>query len=81
MVNSQVINDLSNKIKEIIKNSPVQEIENNINALIRGALTKMELVTREEFDVQIKALQNTRELLVNMEAKLTELEAQIKQKQ
>jgi ubiquinone biosynthesis accessory factor UbiK len=81
MVNSQVINDLSNKIKEIIKNSPVQEIENNINALIRGALTKMELVTREEFDVQIKALQNTRELLVNMEVKLTELEAQIKQKQ
>jgi ubiquinone biosynthesis accessory factor UbiK len=81
MVNSQVINDLSNKIKEIIKNSPVQEIENNINALIRGALTKMELVTREEFDVQIKALQNTRELLVDMEVKLTELEAQIKQKQ
>ena len=81
MFNSQVINDLSNKINEIIKNSPLQDLENNINALVRGAFTKMELVTREEFDVQAEVLRNAREQLTDMEAKLTELEAQIKQKQ
>jgi BMFP domain-containing protein YqiC len=56
-------------------------MEKNINALIRGALTKMELVSREEYDVQVEMLRNAREQLTKMEEKLTELEAQLKQKQ
>jgi BMFP domain-containing protein YqiC len=81
MFNSQLINDLSSKINDIIKNSPLQDVENNINALIRGALTKMELVSREEFDVQAEVLRKAREQLANLEAKLTALEAELKQKQ
>jgi BMFP domain-containing protein YqiC len=81
MFNSQVIRDLSNKINEIIKKSPLSDVENNINALIRGAFTKMELVSREEFDVQSEVLRNAREQLVKMEARLAELEALLKQKQ
>ena len=81
MFNSPVINNLSNKINEIIKKSPLQDVENNINALIRGAFTKMELVSREEFDVQSEVLRNAREQLVKMEARLAELEALLKQKQ
>ncbi len=81
MFNSQVINDLSNKIKEIIKSSPLSDVENNINALIRGAFTKMELISREEFDVQAEVLRNAREQLIKLEVKLAELETQLKQKQ
>lgn len=81
MLNSQLINDLSNKINQIINSSPLPDMEKNINALIRGALTKMELVSREEFDVQAEMLRNAREQLTKMEEKLTELEAQLKQKQ
>jgi len=81
MFNSQLINDLSSKINDIIKNSPLQEVEKNINALIRGAFTKMELVSREEFDVQAEVLRNAREQLANLEAKLSALEAELKQKQ
>ena len=81
MFNSPVINNLSNKINEIIKKSPLQDVENNINALIRGAFTKMELVSREEFDVQSEVLRNAREQLVKMEARLAELEVLLKQKQ
>lgn len=80
MLNSQLINDLSNKINQIINSSPLPDMEKNINALIRGALTKMELVSREEFDVQAEILKNAREELVILEAKLAELEAQLKQK-
>lgn len=80
MFNSQLINDLSSKINDIIKNSPLQDVENNINALIRGAFTKMELVSREEFDVQAEVLRNAREQLANLEAKLSALEAELKQK-
>jgi ubiquinone biosynthesis accessory factor UbiK len=78
MFNSQAINDLSNKINEIIKSSPLADAEKNINALIQGVFTKMELVSREEFDIQAEVLRNTREKLVQLEAKLAELEAKIK---
>lgn len=81
MFSSEKINEISNKINEIIKSSPLADVEKNINALIRGAFTKMELVSREEFDVQAEVLRNTREKLATLEAKLSALEAQLKQKQ
>ena len=74
MFNSQVLNDLSNKINDLIKSSPLADVEKNINALIKGAFTKMELVSREEFDVQAEVLRNTREKLILLEKKLAELE-------
>jgi ubiquinone biosynthesis accessory factor UbiK len=80
MFNSQVLNDLSSKINEIIKSSPLADMEKNINALIQGAFTKMELVSREEFDVQAEVLRHAREKLVALEAKLAELEETLKQK-
>ena len=78
MFNSQVLNDLSNKINDLIKSSPLADVEKNINALIKGAFTKMELVSREEFDVQAEVLRNTREKLILLEKKLAELEEKTK---
>ena len=80
MINKQLINDLSNKIKEILKDSPLSEADKNIHALIQGMFTKMELISREEFDVQAEVLRNTRAKLVQLEAKLSELETQLKQR-
>ena len=37
MINNETINEISNKIKEIVKSSPLQDVEKNINALIKGA--------------------------------------------
>jgi BMFP domain-containing protein YqiC len=78
MFNSQKINDLSNKINEIVKSSPLADIEKNIHALIKGTFTKMELVSREEFDVQAEVLRTTRKKLQALEVKLAELEEKIK---
>ena len=80
MINNQVINDLSNKIKDILKESPLGDADKNIHALIQGMLTKMELISREEFDVQAEVLRITRAKLVQLEAKLSELETQLKQR-
>ncbi len=77
MFNADKINEISSKINEIIKSSPLADIEKNINALIQGAFTKMELVSREEFDVQAEVLRNTREKLAILEVKLAELEADL----
>ncbi len=80
MLNTEKINEISNKINEMIKLSPLADVEKNINALIRGTFTKMELVSREEFDVQAEVLRNTREMLHLLEAKLAAIEARLKQK-
>jgi hypothetical protein len=74
MLNAQFIEDLSIKIKEISKNTPIGDLQKNLRALLQGAFTKMELVSREEFDVQADVLRQAREKLDLLEAKLSELE-------
>jgi len=78
MLDSQKINEISNKIKEIVSSSPLGDVEKNINALLKSMFTKMELVTREEFEVQAEVLRNTRQKLELLEARLAELETQQK---
>lgn len=81
MLNSSQFQELSNKIKDITKSSPLADIDKNIHALIKGALTKMELVTREEFDVQAEVLRLAREQLESLEIKLAALEEQVLKEQ
>jgi len=78
MLNNEKLNEISNKIREIVKDSPLPDIEKNIDALLRGMFTKMELVTREEFDVQTEVLKRTRQKLEELEKKLFEIEARKK---
>jgi ubiquinone biosynthesis accessory factor UbiK len=80
MLNSQLLKDLSNKIKRIVEESPLGDAEKNIHALLQGVFTKMELVSREEFDVQAEVLRNTREQLTLCEERLAELESLLKDK-
>lgn len=74
MLDTHKINEISNKIKEMMSTSPLADVEKNLNALLKGAFTKMELVTREEFEVQAEVLRHTREKLEALEARLAELE-------
>jgi BMFP domain-containing protein YqiC len=74
MLNSQKLNDLSIKIKDIVNASPLADLEKNLNALLKSVFTKMELVTREEFEVQSEVLRNTRHKLELLEAHLATLE-------
>ena len=78
MLNNEKLNEISNKIREIVKDSPLPDIEKNIDALLKGMFTKMELVTREEFDVQTEVLKRTRQKLEEPEKKLFEIEARKK---
>jgi len=78
MLNKAKIQNLSNKIKNIIKDSPVSDMEDNINALLKSTFTKMDLVNREEFDVQTEVLKRTRSKLETLEAKIIDLEQKSK---
>ena len=75
MLNNEKLSEISNKIREIVKDSPLPDIEKNIDALLKGMFTKMELVTREEFDIQTEVLKRTRQKLEELEKKLSEIEA------
>ena len=75
MLNNEKLSEISNKIREIVKDSPLPDIEKNIDALLKSMFTKMELVTREEFDVQTEVLKRTRQKLEELEKKLSEIEA------
>jgi hypothetical protein len=66
--------DLSAKLSELIANSPAKDLEKNARALLSGFLSRLDLVTREEFDVQTEVLRRTRDKLDQLEAKVAELE-------
>lgn len=75
MVNVQFFEDLSIKIRSMVKDTPAGDLEKNLRALLQGAFTKLELVSREEFDVQADVLRHTREKLDLLETKLAQLES------
>jgi ubiquinone biosynthesis accessory factor UbiK len=66
--------ELTNKFSELIANSPAKDIEKNAKAFLSSALGRLDLVTREEFEVQRELLARSRERLEQLEAKLAELE-------
>lgn len=55
-----------------------QDVERNVHAVLQEALTRFDLVSREEFDVQRQVLLRTREKLENLERLVSELEQQRK---
>ena len=78
MLNNEKLSEISNKIRELVKDSPLPDIEKNIDALLKSMFTKIELVTREEFDIQTEVLKRTRQKLEELEKKLSEIEARKK---
>lgn len=73
---NNIFNDLQAKINEALENSPAKDLEKNIKALMAQGFNKLDLVTREEFDIQSQVLAKTREKLEALEKRVTDLEAQ-----
>ena len=74
-LDNKFLNDISDKVNALIANSPLQDVEKNVKAALGTAFTKLDLVTREEFDVQREVLARTRAKLEALEARIAELEA------
>lgn len=70
---NDIVQRLINSLPPGLKNLP-QDVEKNFRSVLQGAFSKMDLVTREEFDAQTKVLQRTRAKLERLEKKLQELE-------
>jgi BMFP domain-containing protein YqiC len=70
-------NDLQSKINQAIENSPAKDIERNVKAMVSQGFARLDLVTREEFDIQAQVLAKTRARLELLETRLAEVEAKL----
>ena len=73
-INPKFFEDLGARLNAIIAASPAADIEKNARALLASGFAKLDLVSREEFDIQSQVLQRTREKLKALEARLDRLE-------
>ena len=74
MLDPKILEDFGAKMSALFANSPARDIEKNAKAVLSGFLSKLDLVTREEFDVQAQVLARTREKLKDIEARVEALE-------
>ena len=70
-------NDLQGKINQALESSPAKDIERNVKAMMTQGFSKLDLVTREEFDIQAQVLAKTRAKLEALELRVVELEARL----
>ena len=75
---TKLVEEVSAKVSELLGGNPARDVEKNFRALMSSALARLDLVTREEFDVQAKVLARTREKLAALEARLEKLEQRYK---
>jgi hypothetical protein len=74
MLKQKLAQEVAGKVSEILAFSPARDVEKNLKASLAAWLGKLDLVTREEFDVQTHVLARAREKLQELEARLARLE-------
>lgn len=77
MLNKNIIDEINSKVSEVLQQSPAKDIEKNVKVLLSGVFTQLDLVTRDEFDIQQEVLQRTREKSMILEGKVAKLENQL----
>jgi len=77
MLKVEALDDLARKIGRVIESSPARDIEKNVKALLQSGLQRLDLVPREEFEIQAQVLLRSREKLEALEARVADLEARI----
>jgi ubiquinone biosynthesis accessory factor UbiK len=80
VIDPNLLNELARKISNLLPGDVTalkQDLEKNIRALLQSTFQKLDLVTREEFDVQTAVLARTREKLEALEKRLQAWEKKI----
>ncbi|ODT64912.1 MAG: hypothetical protein ABS69_19650 [Nitrosomonadales bacterium SCN 54-20] len=78
MVNQKVLDEIVTKVNELVSQSPVKDVEKNLRVMLGAVFTRLDLVTREEFEVQQEVLKRTREKLIALETRVAALESAAK---
>jgi BMFP domain-containing protein YqiC len=79
-INSNALDDLARRLADAIPaslRSVGRDLEGNFKAVLQAQLSKLDLVSRNEFDVQAAVLARTQATLATLEARVKELEAKL----
>lgn len=77
MFDTQFLDDIAKKLSDVLPDSVhglKKDLQKNFNSILQGAFAKLDLVTREEFDVQVKVLNRTRLKLEDLIEQVEQLE-------
>ena len=74
MLDPKTLEEIGTKVSALLANSPAKDFEKNAKAVMSGVFAKLDLVTREEFDIQAQVLARTREKMKALEARVEALE-------
>ena len=74
-MNEKFLSDLSARLAAFAANNPGKDLEKNFRGVLASAFTRLDLVSREEYDVQTQVLARAREKLAALEARVADLEA------
>jgi BMFP domain-containing protein YqiC len=74
-MNEKLLGDLSERLAQLAAGNPAKDLERNIRAMLSSAFSRLDLVSREEYDVQAQVLARAREKLAALEARVAEIEA------
>jgi len=80
MINAKKIEDIAKQVTESIPpglKNLASDLEDKTKTILQRKLSQLDVVTREEFDVQTQVLLKTRQQLTALEAKLTQLESKL----
>ncbi|MBK7659195.1 MAG: accessory factor UbiK family protein [Betaproteobacteria bacterium] len=76
-MNDKLLGDIAARLAQLAANNPAKEFEKNSRALLGTAFARLDLVTREEFDVQSEVLARARARVSELESRVDELEARL----
>ena len=74
-MNENLLSDLAARLAALAAGNPAKDLEKNMRGLLASAFTRLDLVSREEYDVQTQVLSRAREKLAALEARVAQLEA------
>ncbi len=75
MLNPKLLDEMSSRVSSLLAATPAGDVEKNLRAALASLFARLDLVTREEFDVQREVLARTRAKLQTLEARIAELES------
>lgn len=76
-MNDRFLSELSARLAELAASNPAKDFEKNVRGMLASAFTRLDLVSREEYDAQALVLARAREKLAALEARVGELEARL----
>jgi BMFP domain-containing protein YqiC len=75
MIDKHLFEDLNRRIADALRDTPAADLEKNLRALLVSWFDRLDLVSREDFDVQRKLLERAQAKLAELEKRTAELEA------